>query len=568
MISKLKNILSDKINEAVFINTKDPFLSEYSKEGFNLLEKFTNFSGSNGYLLLTKNHQFFITDGRYLKQAEDQFGNEMQIFDLQNIKKITLDENLKVNFPALQFSISEIEFFKKNLNQNISFVPQDIKFFDTTNPKLNFISDISLIDDINSGKSLDDKIEDLISLIDLGPDEIYISCDNSSISWLLNVRSLDVAFNPVLCSYLIVSKDKIRLFADFKDHKKIISNSEKFEIEIISKQNLFDVISQLSKFNQKVKCDPKITNYFFKDAFGEENLIYINDVIIDLKSVKNDVEIKNIKQAHIEDGIALTKFLYWLDSQTDKSKLSELDLIHKLATYRINSLNYMGPSFHTICGFASNGAIIHYKASEETNKYLNEDSVVLIDSGGQYLYGTTDVTRTIAIGKPPEEIKRNFTLVLKGHIALSKLRFPKNNTGAALDSIARQFLWLNGLDYAHGTGHGVGYYLNVHEGPQSISPKSTSKLKSRMVLSNEPGYYKNNHYGIRIENLELVKDSQNDFLEFETLTLAPIDKSLIDIKLLNPDEIRWYNDYHDKILTALKSSLDQNELNWLKNHKL
>ncbi len=568
MISKLKNIICKHNNSAILFNTKDPFLSEYSKEGFNLLFNYIGFSGSNGYLLMFEKRNVFFTDGRYLEQASRELAKDFEIIDLVDLDKFVLKDETNILFPNMCFSINEINLFQKHFGEKAIFVPKDVNFFDQ-NLKINFYSDVSCLSKKEAGKSSDEKISDLIKSLNLSNDEIYINSDSSAISWLFNIRSIDIAFNPVVCSYLIVSNDKIKLFVDCQDVDKVKNQVNAYEIEIFSKEKLLEIANQLAKFTKKIKTDAKITNYFFKDCFKDSEILYFNDPIILAKSIKNKTEIKNIIKAHEIDGIALTKFLYWFEHYKNKAELSELDVVEKLAKFRIESDKYMGPSFPTICGFADNGAIIHYRADEKSNKFFNKDSLLLIDSGGQYLFGTTDVTRTISVGKPTKEMIKNFTLVLKGNINLSKQKFPKRNSGAALDSIARQFLWNNHIDYAHGTGHGVGYYLNVHEGPQSISSRSFNEpIKSGMIVSNEPGYYQNGGYGIRIENLELVTDSKNNFLEFKPLTVAPISKKLIDKNLLSESEKDWFNNYHDQIIKKIGKELSQDEREWVLRQKI
>jgi Xaa-Pro aminopeptidase len=280
-------------------------------------------------------------------------------------------------------------------------------------------------------------------------------------------------------------------------------------------------------------------------------------------------EIIAIKQAHLWDGIALTKFLYWL-SENATTGITEMQAAQKLEDYRRVNKELKDLSFDTIAGFGSNGAIIHYRVTEKTNKRLEKGSLFLLDSGGQYLQGTTDVTRTIAIGTPNDEMKINFTRVLKGHIRLAMAKFPENTTGAMLDVLARYSLWQAGLDYNHGTGHGVGCYLSVHEGPQNISLRSKTPLKEGMILSNEPGYYKEGDYGIRIENLMLVTpptmvlNAEKAMMGFETLTLAPIDKNLIMLDMLDKDEKDWLNYYHQTVYTALQPYMSLFEDAWLK----
>jgi len=289
------------------------------------------------------------------------------------------------------------------------------------------------------------------------------------------------------------------------------------------------------------------------------------------RAIKNAPELNGIKAAHIRDGAALTRFLAWLDNNWRTQNLTELDAEEKLESFRKQDPLYREPSFDTISSAGEHGAIVHYRATKESNAKLEDGQIYLVDSGGQYLDGTTDVTRTVALGVPTQEMKDRFTRVLKGHVALAKARFPEGTSGSGLDVLARQHLWDAGLDYNHGTGHGVGCYLSVHEGPQSISKSNREPLRPGMVLSNEPGYYKSGHYGMRMENLQVVVEaispqgSEQRMLGFETLTLAPIDRNLIDVKMLTSDEIAWINAYHKRVFTTLESTLDPKTVEWLKN---
>ena len=322
----------------------------------------------------------------------------------------------------------------------------------------------------------------------------------------------------------------------------------------------------MENFINTLKGKKIIVDYKTLSIYNE-NIIKSKFSIIDktdpcylFKSKKNPIEIKNMVQSHIKDGVALTKFIYWIKNL--KNKITELDAEKKLEEFRKKDKNYLFPSFNTIAGTGSNGAIVHYRATNKTNKTIKKNDIFLCDSGGQYKYGTTDVTRTISLGEQPKKIKNIFTLVLKGHIAVATSNLIKNNTGKKLDIHARKFLKRQKLDYGHGTGHGVGYFLNVHEGPQSISKFGKVKLKEGMILSNEPGYYKQGQYGIRIENLVYVKKKKKN-LFFENLTLAPIEKDLINFNLLTIDEKNYLLKYHLEVYSRVSKYLNRNERKWL-----
>jgi len=329
-------------------------------------------------------------------------------------------------------------------------------------------------------------------------------------------------------------------------------------------------INHLKKFilkikNKKIYLDSLSCSIFYKSILKKNNfIIQQQDPIYFLKSIKNKTEIANIKKAHIVDGIALTKFLIWLKNNYNKRKITEISAQEKLLQFRKKNKQFKSLSFPTISGAGPNSSIIHYKASEKSNRILKKGDLYLVDSGGQYNFGTTDVTRTLSLDNDKRKIKEIFTRVLKGHIAVSNYKLKQNSSGNKIDSEARKFLKKIKLDYPHSTGHGVGYFLNVHEGPQALSNLNKVKLKEGMVLSNEPGYYKNGEFGIRIENLVIIKKLKSR-LQFEDLTLAPIDKSLIIKKLLNKQEIKWLNNYHNKVFYKLKNHMNSIELIYLKS---
>jgi len=426
-----------------------------------------------------------------------------------------------------------------------------------------------------------------------------------NLCWLLNVRASDIEFTPLLLAYGILFKNgEVELFVDEKR-----CDGLEFEKVNLIQADCFDLrISTLKKSLHKIQIDAASTNYWLYQQLEKNyfEIIQKTDPIEILKSVKNKAEISGAIKAHEADGLAVTKFLFWLDEvQKNGEEIDEISAQEKLLEFRKEDANFLYPSFASISGFASNGAVIHYRASEKTNKSFggagprHEDGVTksedvillpqitsanslyLIDSGGQYFgenfCGTTDITRTIAIGKPSAEMIENFTRVLKGHIALARVKFPAGTTGAQLDALARFHLWNAGLDYDHGTGHGVGSFLSVHEGPQGISKRAHQPLIPGMILSNEPGFYLDGEYGIRIENLMLVEEAPPlapraelrgrdaaKFLHFKTLTLAPIDLNLIDFKMLTRPERKWLCNYHEEVLKKFGTKLNQENHDWLK----
>ena len=355
-----------------------------------------------------------------------------------------------------------------------------------------------------------------------------------NIAWLLNIRGNDSKYSPLINAYLTISLDKkINFFCDLKkigdSFKKKFSNISFIDIKFLN-QNLLEIIGK------KVMIDESTCSIYFEKILKQNNNIVNSvDPIYFLKSTKSEIELRNTIKSHINDGAALTKFLFWLKKNYKKKKIDEITAEEKLLRFRKENRNFKSLSFPTISGSGPNGAIIHYRATKKTNRKLRDGDIYLVDSGGQYKFGTTDVTRTISLNNKNLRIKNIFTRVLKGHIAVATYKIKKNTQGSQIDKVARKFLNQIDLDYAHGTGHGVGYFLNVHEGPQAISKKNKIYLKQGMILSNEPGYYEKGKFGIRIENLIFVKKYKNN-LYFENLTLAPIDKTLINKKILTSKE--------------------------------
>lgn len=554
------------------IPSNDEFQSEYCPDSAKRLEYLTGFSGSNGIAIVLNDKAAFFTDGRYTIQAKAQVSSkDYEIYNLadknpwqwllENTKKgkLLLDPMLHTQSNYKKYeSVCAV----KSVNENLI----DLIWQGRPKKPQSRVQPHALK---YAGESVDSKLEKITDKIKGEGGDSAIIAAPDSVCWLLNIRGDDVACSPLILAYAIVNKKgRIKLFIEKDRLSSQATEHLGDKIEIINPAKL---ASEVKALKGRVLIDPNSAPYWFFDKIAEKNTIYAADICQLPKACKNKVEIKGAYKAHIIDGVAVTKFLFWLDKVIGKEPVSEISASNRLLEFRQEAKEFQQPSFDTISGFGSNGAIVHYHSTEATNKELKGNGLFLLDSGGQYKEGTTDITRTIAIGKPTKEQKRNFTLVLKGHIALASMVFPEGITGSQLDSMARQYLWQNGLDFDHGTGHGVGSYLGVHEGPQRISKMPNNvALRPGMIISNEPGYYKEGEYGIRIENLITVikKDefSKNDkeFYGFETLTVVPIDLKLIDISILDKVEINWLNDYHKRVLSDIKHGLDSDLQKWYK----
>jgi len=414
-----------------------------------------------------------------------------------------------------------------------------------------------------AGKTFKSKINKIRNIIKSNKaDYLFVSAPEN-VAWVLNIRGSDNPNSPIPNCRLIIGKEKeLFLITQKKKALKIIKEKKISKKKIINSEKFEDLIKKLK--GSKFIIDPLSCSVINENVIKSKfQIINMNDPCYKLKSIKNSSEIKHMINAHIEDGVALTKFIYWIKN-INKKKITEINSQEKLEKFRKLNKNYLSPSFDTIAATGPNAALPHYIATKKSNKIIKKSDIFLCDSGGQYKFGTTDVTRTICFSKQKNSIKDIFTKVLKGHIAVATTNLKKFNTGKKVDARARYFLKKDGFDYAHGTGHGVGFFSNVHEGPQSITKINTVKLEKGMIVSNEPGYYKKGHYGIRIENLLYIKKINNK-LHFENLTLAPIDKDLINFKLLNNKEKKYFNEYHMKVYMTLNPYLNKTEKTWLKS---
>lgn len=544
-IEALRKLLDQHQIDGFLIPSSDEFFNEYCPPYAKRLEWFTEFTGSYGIALILKDENILFTDGRYILQAKQQLGSKYKVINMaESTPWNYLKEELNIGFDAKLMSLASSEKYKCQL------IPTD-NLIDKiwTEKPVKDISQIFKYPESCSGENIESKI----NRVEFDADALIITLPES-ICWLLNIRAHDIPYTPFLLSYAILYKNgEIEVFADNKVELGTKIKFKKFE----------ELEAALRKLkNKKVQIDPFESSVWLINCLENSEIMYEPDPIVNLKSIKNDIEISKNKEIHIQDAIAVINLLAWLDNNSNQDEISVAD---KLLEFRKLSPDFIYPSFSTICGFNANGAIIHYSASIESNKKIENDGILLLDSGGQYFGGTTDITRTIAIGKPTKDQKKSFTLVLKGHIALSNAKWPSYVTGAQLDVLARMYLWRENLDYDHGTGHGVGNCLSVHEGPQRITKNYSHPLKANMISSNEPGLYIENQYGIRIENLVFVKKAENNCLEFENLTLVPIDKNLIEKDLLNKEEIEWLDNYHHKIYQIMEKRIDDKELLlWLK----
>ncbi len=559
-MSKKIKILREKFKryniDGYVVPKNDEYFNEYSK--INRLKIISNFSGSAGIAIILKNKNYLFTDGRYTIQSQIESGKNFKIIGYEKIINCNLFKNLTLGIDPKLFTYDQINrFFNKN--NKIKFINNNL----VDEIKLQKVSDSIPFFSLNKnivGESSNSKINKISKYLKKkNADYLFVSAPEN-VAWILNIRGKDVSNSPIPNCRLIISKTKKKfLISRTKKIKKLINKKIINSNEFIETNNFSKKISLL-KGNGFI-IDNKSCSIFYEEIIKSKfKIIRREDPIYLLKAIKNKTEIKNMINAHILDGAALTKFIYWIKN-INKKKINEVQAQNKLESFRKINKNYLYPSFDTIAGSGKNGAIVHYRANNKNCKTIKKKDIFLCDSGGQYKYGTTDVTRTICFSNPKKYIKDIFTKVLKGHIAVANTNLKKDNTGKKIDIRARKFLKKSNLDYSHGTGHGVGFFLNVHEGPQSISKFNKVQIKEGMILSNEPGYYKKNNFGIRIENLIYVK--KNKKLFFENLTLAPIEKELINYKLLNASEKNYLIKYHLSIYSKISKYLNLKERKWL-----
>lgn len=587
-ITKLRNTMLNASVSACVIPSSDPHMSEYVPDYWKARTYFSGFTGSAGTLVITITEAFLWTDSRYFLQAEKELqGTQIKLFKSGEIgvpsylefllSKLAAGEVISMH--ASVFSTEEILISKTAFSKKHLLLKTDLDLVSkvwTKNRPLLPEKSIFIYDTLFTGKTIGQKIHSIQSILKKKKADVLLLNTLDEIAWLLNLRGNDIKYNPLFIAYVSIENDKVILFVDTKKISKQVNDYLNDNHLILKEYNSFSQHISLLK-NKTIWIDKAKMNYACYNQVNNYNrIVFGTSPVAKIKSLKNKIEIEGFRTAMIKDGVALTKFYKWLENCLKSNYVvTEISAAKKLKKFRSYQSLFFEESFAPIIGYNEHGAIVHYSANKQTDVEIKPNGFLLIDSGGHYLNGTTDITRTISLGPLTATQKSDFTLVLKAHIALAKAIFPKGAYGFELDKIAREPLLKNGLNYGHGTGHGVGHFLCVHEGPQSIRPdKNKTPLKKGMVVSNEPGIYRTKAYGIRTENLLLVKEleepSKNGILHFEILTLFPIDKSAIDFNLLEEKEIKWLNNYHQTVYTKLAPFLSKTEKCWLadkcKNH--
>lgn len=567
------NIIANKL-DAYYFNTSDYHMSEYVPEFFKTIRNFSGFSGSLATFIVDKENAYIFVDGRYHIQAD----NECSKYGIEVIKLGTkgalepidfIKKNYKGKVIGLDAKRTSINFAKKLEKENIKLKNIDIYSELIENREPLSSSSLFELGLEYSGKTRKEKLDELRYCFN---GKVHVINNLESIAYLLNLRSNDIKYTPVFLSYMIIDSDDIYLFIDI--NRLDPDQLEKLYLDgIIIKpyDDYYEILKTIK--NKTVVLDENKINYETYLTLKDNKNTFVNmrSIVEDMKAVKNETEIKNTRLAHIYDGVSMVRFIKWLKQQ-DKTKLTELDCSNYLNNLRLSN-HAFDLSFNSIVAYNENAASMHYSPSAENPVYLSNSGILLVDSGGHYMEGTTDITRTISLGENDTELKKHFTLVLKSMFNLSSAKFLEGMSGLTLDVLARINIWKQGIDYRCGTGHGVGHILSVHEGPPSVSPKAVAstleKLKPGMITSDEPGIYIEGKYGIRCENEILVKkDELNEygqFLSFETITLCPFDLDLIDINYLNEDDIKELNAYHERVYYTLAPYLNEEEQQFLRN---
>ncbi|MBN1076163.1 aminopeptidase P family protein [Clostridium botulinum] len=580
-IEKLREIMKKENIDYYVVPSGDFHQSEYVAEHFKSRAYITGFTGSAGTALIGIEKGILWTDGRYFIQAEQQLKDSgIELYKMRIPGWPTLHEwlmeNMKsgetVSFDGRLFSANEYKEFKKIKDKkDINIVMNKDLIEEIWNDKPELPKEKAFLHDIKyCGKSAKEKIEEVrVEMKKMGA-QSYIISSLDDIAWLYNIRGNDVKDTPVVLAYAIVNEEKATLYID----KNKLSNEDQIKlnnegIKIDEYNNIFEDVKDIKN---SVILDPnKVSGYIY--TLINENVEVIEELNITtkLKAIKNSIEIENLKRCQIKDGLAMVRFLKWLKENVGKENITEFTVADKLLEFRSKGDLFVEESFGTIAGYKDHAAMMHYSATDESAYELKQEGILLVDSGGQYLDGTTDITRSFILGKLTDEEKKDFTLVLKSHINLMKAKFLKGTTGSNLDVLARTILWDEGMDYKCGTGHGVGFFLSVHEGPQSIRPvPNTVVLEPGMILTNEPGVYKEGKHGIRTENVMLVTNDietaeGGEFYKFEVMSYCPMDIEGIDESLLTEAERKWLNTYHAETYAKLSPYLNDEEKNFLKN---
>jgi Xaa-Pro aminopeptidase len=580
----LRRQMKNRGFDAYIIHHSDPHISEYIPDFWKVREWASGFTGSAGTLVLTEKNAALWTDSRYFLQAEQQLagtGIELCRLGLQDTPDIPgwIKQNLKngstVGCNGGIISVSATRYLLENLTQvgfKCGFDDDIASTVWLDRPPLPggkaYIHEVEF-----AGISTDEKLKSIRRRLQDIKATAYLMCSPDEVCWTFNLRGSDIQFNPVVLCYAYVDLVRAILFVDGRKlDEKILHFLASAGVSTMDYEQVGNFISNISR-NTVLVVDPDKTSYKLYNQIPQTvKVVERIGITTEIKTKKQKPEVEGIRRAMVQDGVALVHFFYWLEGALGREPITELTIAQKLLDFRSKQQNFVSESFETIAGYRDHGAIVHYSATPESDYTIEQDGFLLIDSGGQFLNGTTDITRTVHLGKPNQDEMKHYTLVLKGMISLAMARFPIGTRGSQLDTLAKMALWSNYLTYGHGTGHGVGYFLNVHEGPQQIRPENHLPIEPGMVMSDEPGVYISGCYGIRIENLILcTDDTTNDFghfLTFETLTLCPIDTKPIAVNMLSDDERNWLNSYHTMVYEKLSPYLDEAHKTWLKKKTL
>ena len=572
-IGKIRELMANRGVDAIVVGDSDPHFSEYPADCFCLRSFLSGFDGSNGTLVVTKNDAALWTDSRYYLQAAEQLKpsgirmvkQESECSIPEFLASVLNPENVAALNPWTTSLSEETEYkragvkiaYDENLYESLWFGKQ---------PKMSD-SKLFVHSEKYAGESVKSKIEKCRKFFASRNADAMLVSTLDEVAWVTNLRGADALCTPIFYAYLIIEKGKSTLFVDTdKITDEILEYLRANAINVtqysLFAQYLRKNLSESQVLLENAKCNIATSQLLNGKVASTEKFIE------NLKAVKNHTQLECERKIMVDDGVALVRLLMWLEKNRDNG-LRESDVAEKIAELRKHSSEYICESFDTIAGFADHGAIVHYSAKKGCDYTLTPDNIILIDTGGNYLGGTTDITRTVSLTNAPSaEQKRDYTLVLKGHIAIQMQKFPAKTVGFQIDTLARQYLWQAGLNYGHGTGHGVGHFLGVHEGPQSMSKKSVDcELKEGMFITDEPGLYRAGKWGIRIENMLAVKKAETtefgEFMQFETLTLCPYDRNLIETSMLTAEEKKWLNDYHRQVRQKLTIFLNVEENAWL-----
>ncbi len=577
-LEALRDLMRSKHIDAVIIPGTDPHQSEYPSEHWKFRDYVSGFTGSNGTAVVTLDDAGLWTDSRYFLQAAEQLEGSGFTLRKENIPGEptvlewlgeVLDEDAVVGVDGRLFSLIEANRIEMFCAQNGFMFAPDFRAAEAiwTDRPARPMNPAFVHDEALAGEDVDSKISRVVDALDAADADGLLITALDEIAWLLNLRGSDVDYTPVVIAFAYVSEDERVLFIDSeKVTSEVKDHLKKYGVKIKDYDDIEKFLGKISS-TATVMVDPNRVS----DALGQAmicNKTYMASPVIALKGVKNECQIAGFRQAMLYDAAAMVRMMMWLE-QNVANGITEMDVDRRLQQERAAYASNRGDSFHMIAGYKDHGAIVHYEATDESAYTLAPDGLLLIDTGGQYLEGTTDITRTISLGNPTAAEKHDYTLILKGHLALARAVFPKGTMGVQLDVLARGPLWNEGMTYLHGTGHGVGHFLGCHEGPQSIRMEANpTPLELGMVTSNEPGIYKTGEYGIRTENLLLCvpacsNEEWGEFYKFESLTLFPYDTTLMDMDMLNREEVKQINDYHAMVCERLRPLLSADEAQWL-----